>query len=99
MKPTPPRQGRNVSFTNINQATRSTAANKPGREQSTTSSKASVPNVCVAGHHHATLCHVDLHGVVTSRVLREQRKGPLHLSIGPAMVVRKDFKRRRGNTM
>ena len=28
---------------------------------------------CVAGHHHATLCRVDLHGVVTLRVLREPR--------------------------
>ena len=55
--------------------------------------------VCVAENHHATSCRVDLHGVVTSRVLRGQRKGPLRLSIGPAMVVRKDFKRRRGNTM
>ena len=44
MKPTLPRQGRNVHF---NQATRSSATNKPGREQAKTSSMASVPNVCV----------------------------------------------------
>ena len=55
--------------------------------------------VCVAGHHHATLCRVDLHGVITLCVLRGQRKGPLHLSIGPAMVVRKDLQRRCGNMM
>ena len=55
--------------------------------------------VCVAGRHHATPCRVDLHGVVTPRVLRGQRTGPLHLSIGPAMIVRKDRPRRCGNTM
>ena len=41
------------------------------------------------------LCRVDLHGVATSRVFGGQR---LHFSIGPAMVVRKN-RRRRGNTM
>ena len=55
--------------------------------------------VCVAGRHHATLCRVDLHGVVTLCVLRGQRTGPLHLSIGPAMVVRKDSPRRCANMM
>ena len=45
MPPIPPRQGRNVTPHN-NQATRSTATNKPGIEQPRTSSNASVPNVC-----------------------------------------------------
>ena len=45
MKPTPPRQGRNI---HLNQATRSTATNKPKKEQSTTNSMASVGvRVCV----------------------------------------------------
>ena len=47
MKPTPPRQDRNVSFTNTTQATCSTATKEPGREQSRTSFEASVPNVCM----------------------------------------------------
>ena len=54
--------------------------------------------MCVAGHHHATSCRVDLHRMVTLRVLRGQRKGPLHLSIDPTMVVREDGQSRCGNT-
>ena len=44
IEPTLPRQGRNAHF---NHSTRSSATNKPGREQPKTSSMASVPNVCV----------------------------------------------------
>ena len=42
--PMKPLQGRNV---HLNQATRSTTTNKPGKEQSTTSSMTSLPNMCV----------------------------------------------------
>ena len=54
MTPTPPRQGRNITINN--QATSSTATNKPGREQSTTSSNAFVPNVCACARVCACVC-------------------------------------------